>query len=658
MITDIQNSIFLAKSGARKLSIIYIGVLALWVMVQNGIPMASYLDIEVDEPVWLQTLAGLGFVAALGWLLYLLIERGLRLIVEAQEALKLLVRAIESSVNAVLISDHQQPKRPIVYANPAFERITGYSRAEALGRNPLFLQGRDRDQPELEALVEAVRAERPSRAVLRSYRKDGSMYWTEVHVAPVRNETGSVAHYVTVLNDITETRSYQDELARQANYDSLTKLANRNLLSDRIAHALARCERHKAGVAICVIGLDKFRLINDGLGYPSGSELLGEVAARLQSRFRAVDTIARVGGDEFALVLVDQAIGPEIAGQIQRMLNVFTAPFQVQGQDLFVTASIGVALSPQDGADAETLLKRAEIAMHRAKEHEGNAFQMFTAEMDARVTERVSLENDLRRALERDEFVLYYQPRVDFASGRICGAEALIRWNHPQQGLMPPSRFIPLAEETGLVTPIGEWALRSACAQTRAWEQAGLAPITMAVNISARQFRQEGLASRIGVLLRETGLESRHLELELTESAVMHDAQEVIAILHELKAMGVKIAIDDFGTGYSSLSHLKRFPIDYLKIDQSFVRGVPRDADDAAIIMAIIAMARSLGLKLIAEGVETDEQRQFLYLAGCEECQGYFFSRPVPAEEFRTLLERKVPFPGKSQQPGEASILH
>lgn len=363
MIDGMQDSIGRAKSWARRLSIVYVGVLALWILIQGGIPMAPYLDVVIEDTIWLQALAGFLFAGALGWLLYLLIEKGLALIARAQSALQLLDRAVESSVNAILISEYRAPNNPIVYVNRAFERITGYTGREALGRNVLFLQGTDRDQPELEALVEAVRGRRPHRAVLRSYRKDGSMYWTEAHVAPVSNHAGEVSHFVTVLNDISEARRYQDELAHQANYDSLTNLANRNLLADRVGHAIARCERYKASVALCVIGLDNFGLVNDGFGHAAGSEVLRAVAARLCSRFRAVDTIARPSGDEFALLLVDQAGEPSIAGRIQRIREMFSHPFPAGERDIHVTACVGVAMFPQDGADAETLLKRAEIAI-------------------------------------------------------------------------------------------------------------------------------------------------------------------------------------------------------------------------------------------------------------------------------------------------------
>lgn len=642
MIANSEDTISIARSGARKLSLIYVGVLALWVLIQSGIPMAPYVEYVVEDIVWWQTLSGWFFVLALGWLLYLLLERGLRLIAGAQEALRLRDRAIESSVNGVFIMDYLHRDGPIVYVNPAFERITGFSRGETLGRSPTFLVGSDVNQPEFEALQAAVKDGRQCRAVLRSYRKDGSMFWNEAHVAPVKSNAGNITHYVAILQDISETRRYQEELARQANYDALTNLPNRNLLSDRISHAVSRARRYERAVAVCLVGLDKFRLVNDSLGHALGNDLLRAVAARLQSRFRVVDTLARLGGDAFALVLVDEATEPVMAGEMQRILDTFSEPFAVEERELFVTASVGVALYPQDGRTAEALLKRAEIAMHRAKDQGGNTFQMFTREMDARIAERMSLENKLRRSLERNEMLLHYQPQTDLRTGRITGAEALVRWKHPELGMVPPAKFIPLAEETGLVIPIGDWVLRTACAQNRAWQQDGLRSITVSVNISARQFRQQDLADSVTAALRDTGLDPLHLELELTESIIMHDAEEVIAILQKLKAMGVKLAIDDFGTGYSSLSYLRRFPVDRLKIDQSFVRDIPADPDAAAIAQSVISLGQNLNLRVIAEGVDNSQQYTFLRERGCDEIQGYLIGRPVPAEEFKAVLEKEL----------------
>jgi diguanylate cyclase (GGDEF)-like protein/PAS domain S-box-containing protein len=640
MVARHTDSIARARAGARKLAIIYIGVLALWVLIQSGVALYPIIQQDVGDIEWMQALSGWMFVLALGWLLYLLIARGLKIIEDAQAALRLRDRAIESSVNGVFISDYQRRDGPIVYVNPAFERITGYSADEAIGRSPLFLAGTDVNQPELEALQAAVKDGRQYHAVLRTYRKDGSQNWTEAHVAPVRNELNAVTHYVAILDDITDTRRYQDELGRQANYDTLTGLPNRNLLTDRVDHAISRAERTRNTIAICVIGLDQFGRVNESLGHAAGSELLQAAAARLQARLRAVDTVARLTGDEFAVVLVDETTEAGIAHQVQRMLEGFAEAFAVREREVFITASVGVVLFPSDGANTEALLKRAEIAMHRAKEHGGGAFQMFTPEMDARVAERMALESHLRRALERDELLLHYQPQVDLESNLICGAEALARWRHPELGMVSPARFIPLAEETGLIVPIGDWVLRTACVQASAWKRMGLGPVRISVNISARQFRQPDLPGTVEAALRDTGLNAGDLELELTESIIMQDIDHVIGVMRELKSMGVMLAIDDFGTGYSSLSYLKRFPVDRLKIDQSFVRDIMTDRDAQGIVQAVISLGQTLDMRIIAEGVETAEQRDILAERGCHEIQGYFVSKPIPAEDFTDFFRK------------------
>jgi len=419
----------------------------------------------------------------------------------------------------------------------------------------------------------------------------------------------------------------------------LTGLPNRNLLNDRAATAMVRAARYEHGMALAFIDLDNFRIVNDSLGHQVGDNMLRLVAERLRSSLREVDTVARFSGDEFVLVLGEQDNERLISSQMQRIVEVFSRPFSLGERDLFVTASIGVAFYPQDGTKVETLLVNAETAMYRAKDLGRNTFQFYTAEMNALVNERLTMESWLRRARERGELLLHYQPKVDLRSNRVTGAEALIRWRHPKLGMVSPAKFIPLAEQTGLIVPIGEWVLRTACAQNRAWQEAGLAPITIAVNISARQFREKGLVNSVAEVLKETGLEPQFLELEVTEGVIMHDPQEVVAVLQKLKSMGVMLSIDDFGTGYSSLSYLKRFPVDRLKIDQSFIKDVTTDPENAAIAQAVITLGHSLNLKVTAEGVETREQLQFLRDHQCDEKQGYLFSKPLPAEEFGRLLQ-------------------
>ena len=628
-----------AKRAIFRIAALFSLLVGFWVFIQSGIPFAVVLDLQVERVTWLQTLSGWLFVFSSGWLLYLLVYRTLSAISRAEEGLKLRDRAIESSVNAICITDNLAPDNPIVYVNPAFERITGYSSQDVLGRNARLLQGTDIAQPELITVRAALHDERPCHVVLRNYRKDGSMYWNELHVAPVRNDAGAVTHYIGVHSDITDAKTHQDELARQANHDSLTGLPNRNLLWDRIQGACARAQRYGNFSAVAFLDIDNFKVVNDSLGHTLGDHLLRAVASRLQSALRATDTVARQGGDEFVLVLCDQQSEQQIAGELRRIVELFAKPFSVEGRDVFVTASIGAALHPQDAKDPESLMKSAELAMYRAKESGRNTYQLYTVEMQTRVMERLALESRLRRAVELGEFELYFQPQVDLRTNRVFGCEALIRWRQPELGMVSPAKFIPLAEETGLIVPIGEWVLRTACRQCKIWQDAGLPQVAVAVNISARQFREKNLFQLVETILAETGLSPNLLELEVTESVIMHDAQQVIASLEAFREMGVRLSVDDFGTGYSSLSYLKRFPVDRLKIDQSFVRDLSTDADDVAIAQAIITLGHTLNLRVIAEGVETPEQLAFLRKYQCDEMQGYLFGKPVPAEEFGKLLE-------------------
>jgi len=631
-VASVKNTIF-------RIAALFSLLVAVWVFIQSGIPFALVLDLRIERVTWLQTLSGWLFVISSGWLLYLLVHRTLSAITSAEEELKLRDRAIESSVSAICITDNLARDNPIVYVNPAFERITGYASAEVLGRNARLLQGTDLAQPELLAIRAALHDQRPCHVVLRNYRKDGSMYWNELNISPVRNDAGAVTHYIGVHSDITDAKTHQDELARQANHDSLTGLPNRNLLWDRIDRACVRTQRYGGFAAVAFLDLDNFKVVNDSLGHSLGDHLLRAVASRLESSLRAMDTVARLGGDEFVLVLSDHKSAQSVSGELQRIVESFSQPFAVDGRDVYITASVGVALYPQDAKDPEALMKSAELAMYRAKESGRNGYQLYTAELQTRVTERLALEGMLRRALERGEFSLHYQPQVDLRTNRVFGCEALIRWNQADLGMIGPAKFIPLAEDTGLIVPIGEWVARTACLQTRAWQVAGLPAVTVAVNISARQFRDKSLLPAIKRILAETGLAPAQLELEVTESVIMQDAQNVIADLQAFRDMGVRLSIDDFGTGYSSLSYLKRLPVDRLKIDQSFVRDITSDADDAAIAQAVITLGHTLNLRVIAEGVETPEQLAFLRRNQCDEMQGYLFGKPVPAEEFRKLLE-------------------
>ena len=460
-------------------------------------------------------------------------------------------------------------------------------------------------------------------------------------ILPIKNEPAII--YMVAM-DLTSHKQYEARLEYQANYDALTGLANRSYLHERLQQGIASAYAGRHQLAIVFIDLDHFKFINDSLGHHVGDHLLKIVARRLQDCVRKTDLVARHGGDEF-IVVIDQSDAHLVAAVMPMILASIAAPVMIDNRELHVTCSIGFSLYPDDGQNTETLLRNADAAMYRAKEQGRNNVQFYTEELNKKISKRLDMESILRQALARDEFFLQYQPQVALQSGRIVGVEALIRWNSESEGLISPADFIPLAEELGLIVPIGEWVLRTACAQMHAWQTAGLPKISIAVNLSARQFRQNDLVEVIAGVLEETGLAPCYLEIELTESMMMHDVELAVITLGKLKAMGIKLSIDDFGTGYSSLSYLKRFPIDILKIDQSFVRDITSDAADAAIARSIIALAHSLKLEVIAEGVETEAQLQYLDLHCCDAIQGYYFSRPLSATDCEKLLaqDKKLP---------------
>jgi diguanylate cyclase (GGDEF)-like protein len=433
------------------------------------------------------------------------------------------------------------------------------------------------------------------------------------------------------------------QMAHSAEHDFLTGLPNRMLLNDRVGQAIALARRHTRKVAVLFLDLDGFKHINDSLGHPVGDKLLRSVAKRLVDCIRGSDSVSRQGGDEFVVLLLDLEHAEDAAVTARRILEAVALPHCIDQHDLHVTASIGVSVYPDDGLDADTLIKNADTAMYQAKENGRRSFQFFKPAMNVRAVERQFIEEGLRRALERRELVLHYQPKVNLMTGAIAGAEALLRWTHPTRGLIAPADFIPVAEECGLILPIGAWVLREACAQARTWMNAGLPVTSMAVNVSAMEFRDKNFLDGLFAILRETGLDPRFLELELTESVLMKRAEFTASILQTLRKRGVQVAVDDFGTGYSSLSYLRKFPVDALKIDQSFVRQISTSGDDTTIVKAIIGMARSLKLRVIAEGVETLEEVAFLRAYRCEEAQGYYFSRPVPPQQFTVLLRNGIP---------------
>jgi len=532
------------------------------------------------------------------------------------------------------------PEGRYLNANPALARIYGHA-------SPVALIAHMHDIPRQlyvlpERRVEFVRLMQ-EQGVVRNfesqvYRHDGRIIWITENARAVKNADGSVQFFEGTVVDVTERKQHDAELEYQASHDSLTGLPNRSLLRDRIEQAIGKARRDNHLVAVVFVDLDHFKLINDSLGHHVGDRLLLEVADRLMACVRGHDSVARQGGDEFVIVLTEQYDENEIISIVSRLLDAISQPWVDEGQEYGLSCSVGISCFPQDGDDPDALLRCADAAMYKAKASGRSTYHFFTPELNQAISERLELENSLRHALERDEFLVYYQPRIEVASGRIVGAEALIRWNCPDKGLIPPDSFIPIAEETGLIIPIGQWILQEACRQNSAWQCAGLPPISISVNLSPIQFRHAGLVDSVADALAQAGLDPACLELELTESFVMQDAERINIAMQSLKNLGVDIAVDDFGTGYSSLSYLKRFPVDRLKIDKSFVRDIDTDPDDAAIVRAIITLGHALGLKVVAEGVETRAHLEFLQQHGCDELQGYYFSRPIPAVEMAPLL--------------------
>ncbi len=563
--------------------------------------------------------------------------------VAAEQRLRLHERAIEASVNAIVITTGRRQQYAIAHVNPAFERVTGYSAAEVLGRNCRFLQGEDTSQPEIAALRALLREKKEGRVTLRNHRKDGTLFYNELHIAPVRSSKGHVTHYVGVLNDITETRRYQEELEHHVNHDALTGLANRHLLQDRLQQALFRAGRRDLRCAVMFLDLDHFKLVNDGLGHHVGDSLLKRVGAELGTILRPEDTVARFGGDEFVLIATEVQSLADVTEIAERIIARMSSPMMIEGEEIAVSASLGIALYPLDGDSVEELLKNADAAMYHAKESGRNAFSYYRKEMNVAISAQFSLKSKLAKAVEQGELVLHYQPQAGASSVELVGMEALLRWEHPELGRVAPDQFIPLAEDTGLIVPIGEWVLITACKFAADLRRQGIDFGRVAVNLSARQFYQANLPKLIERILQASGLPAHCLELEITESMMMGNTDKVIRILSEFKEMNVQLAVDDFGTGYSSLGYLRRFPIDRLKIDRSFIDDVPTSQHDATIAKAIISLAHNLGLQVIAEGVENRAQLAFLAENGCDEIQGYLLSKPLDEVALRRFVTASGP---------------
>jgi diguanylate cyclase (GGDEF)-like protein/PAS domain S-box-containing protein len=555
---------------------------------------------------------------------------------QAQSHLMLFQQVFEHTSEAILIADANWV---VIEANQGFVDITGYSREEVIGHTTEFLQSGRHEETFFVEMWRTLQETGQWVGEIWHRRKNGEIYPDWMSINSIRDGQGQIQNYVAVFSDISQRKQSEAQLVYMASHDVLTGLPNRTLLQERIAQALLRAQRDRSGVALLFIDLDRFKNINDTMGHHVGDLLLQEAANRLRDCLRETDTIARQGGDEF-VVLIEQFSDEQFLSSIARkVMQSLQRPFFLQEQEIYISASIGISVYPQDGGDFGALLKNADVAMYRAKDAGKNTFQFYSAESNVHSLERLALENSLRRALERNEFCLYYQPKVDLASERIIGAEALLRWQHPELGLIPPIQFISLAEETGLIIPIGAWVLDEACRQGQAWLRAGLPKIRISVNLSARQFSNEDIAQTIAEALASNNLPADSLELEITESMLMQHTGRTNEILQHFRRMGMHVSIDDFGTGHSSLGYLKRFPVNTLKIDRSFIRDVPEDQDDAVITQTIIAMAHSLKLQVVAEGVESHAQLEFLKMLKCDQIQGYIFSKPLPAPEFARLLE-------------------
>jgi diguanylate cyclase (GGDEF)-like protein/PAS domain S-box-containing protein len=534
------------------------------------------------------------------------------------------------------ITDARQ--RKLHYLSPGFETLTGTALADVMRRPRSWLQV---VHPEDRERVRLARKALPQAEYNLEYRivlANGSVRWVHDQAFPVRDAAGEVYRIAGIGADVTHRKEAEEKLVYLAHYDGLTGLPNRALFFDRLKQTLAQAGRRGVLAAVMFVDLDRFKVVNDTLGHAVGDELLRHVAQRLAGCVRVGDTVCRFSGDEFVLIINDLGASEDARLIAQKVLFAFADPFRVSGHEIFVSTSIGISMYPTDCEDEETLLKDADTAMYRAKESGRNNFQFYTREMNARAMYRLKLENSLRHALERGEFRLHYQPKACLHTGRVTGVEALLRWQRPEHGLVPPADFVPLLEDTGLIVPVGEWVIAEACRQIAAWRASGREPVSIAINISARQFAARNLGEIVTRVLDQHGADPRYIELELTESLLMVNTEEAVRTLEYLKSLGLRLSIDDFGTGYSSLSYLKRFPIDALKIDRSFIDEITTDVGDATITRAVIGMAHNLGLKVVAEGVETQEQISFLSANGCDEAQGYYLARPRPAGEISEWL--------------------
>lgn len=559
----------------------------------------------------------------------------------AEDDLRIRERAIEASTHGVAIIDITDNENKVIYVNKAFERTTGYTEQQALGKNLSSLQGSNSEEVNNKRIELAIRELREETVEMESVKRNGEVFWCEISVAPVKDSFDKVKHYVCILNDITQRRDMENQLLMQATYDSMTNLPNRVLLMDRVEQAIIKARKKNTIMAFLFLDLDRFKMTNDTLGHNMGDKLLQAIANRLIVATEDSDTVARLGGDEFVILLGDIDSMQQAEITAQKLLHSIEKPIQIENHNLKITASLGISFYPRDGHDYESLMKSADLSMYHAKDNGRNTYRVYEPEMNRRVLNHMQLDNALRDAVKNDELYLVYQPLIDLKQNKVVGFEALMRWHSKTLGQVGPVDFIPMAEENGLIIEMGEWALVEACTQIKRWQKLGQKNLYVAVNISGRQFRQTCLPEVIARVLKKTGLNPKFLELELTESLLIEDIEHVVETMYALKDMGTKLAIDDFGTGYSSLSYLKQFPVDKLKIDRSFISEMASNQNDAAIAKAIINLGHSLNIQVLAEGVENEFQRDFIIAHGCDFAQGYFYKAPDTPDKILEYLKNQ-----------------
>jgi len=626
-----------SSRDALRAALLYLLLSVVWLQF-SGHLLSSFFDESSDLAHW-QLINGYVWALLSAALIFIARGRLLRLLGadawllhqrEDRERLRQAAAVFDCTREGVLVSDR---RGQIVHVNRAFIEITGYQRDEVLGRQPSMFKSGHHTADFYQAMFDSLNTTGEWSGEIWNRRKCGEIYPQWQTIRAIRDDDGQLSHYVAVFSDISAIKDSEHELAHLAHHDPLTDLPNRLLFTDRAEQALASAQIHKRGCALLMVDLDHFKMINDSLGHNVGDRLLKAVAQRLQGMFGPGITLARLGGDEFA-VLVESCGQPGQAAVLaQRIIDGVKQPFLMDENQLFINASIGISLFPSDALSAEQLLRNADTALFKAKSAGRDSYALYTEELTAHAQQRVEIAFELRRALEQQELRVFYQPVHDLASSRLVGVEALVRWEHPQRGLVPPGEFIPIAERTGLIAEIDAWVMQQACRQMCQWQAEGMELSFVAVNVSSRLFARRELYQQVAQVLHDTGLDPAYLELEVTESAVMEDPEVALEQMHRLRELGLRLAIDDFGTGYSSLLRLKRLPVQKLKIDQGFVAGLPWDEDDAAISRVIIALAQSMGMQVHAEGIEQVEQARFLLDQGCDLGQGYWFGRPVPAAQ-------------------------